>query len=155
MLSIQETFTGIKSKAEKILGLDKKSELALLTRDRVEDLVNGFLKYYSIDQLNGNEALFYQNEAQLRQDVIRRLRRILPDHILEDSNWLDVQNLFEKFFSKGGLLVKGDDEEVYKDLAERMEYSVDLLKKIMYCVGRSQRLGIKTSGVNTVDKVKK
>lgn len=151
MLSLQNTFEGLKNKTEKILGLnDKKAQVAVLTRDQIEILVNDFLNFNSPKEVKRSENVFYKNEALLREDLLRRFKKILPgNNIPENTNWFQIQNLFEKFFTKNGFGRMNDAEKEYENLAEKMGYSVELFKKIMHCVGKSHCLRLSTSGTLT------
>ena len=129
MLSIQNAIEGIKSTVEKIINPDA-SRLALLNREQIEALIDRFP----------------EEEIILREDIRRRFEKALGRNIPENRDWFEIENLFEFYFSNrnGHLYNSGD---AYQYAAKELNYSIELLKRVMKCVGKGEALEMQRSGI--------
>lgn len=100
----------------------EKTRLITLSRKRVEELIRQFP----------------ENEALLRQDVLRRFEKALGCPLSKDLNWFEVENLFEAVFKLN------TNERAYQILSEGLGYPREMLTKVMHCVGQGEHHEIKT-----------
>ncbi len=109
----------------------KTTHLVELSREKTEKLI-GVLK-----ENKEGEELDEESLNLLRQDILRRFEEMNGKVVSGDLNWAQVQELFETVFRPNA------DEKARQILSEGLDYSGELLTKVMSCIGAGQQSDVK------------